>query len=140
MGQSSESPSLKGDLPPPRVNMIVCYQHYVRRCTFAVACTEKMAIISSSFGPAVSYYHFTSKDALTCLFRLFLLKQGNPAFSYRTGFHCNIAVLSLCHCFYCTAVSEKVFTASLKLLLLLRCFYCITIIDNIYCIFVVFTV
>ena len=45
------------------------------------------------------------------------LEQGNPVFSYRTGFHCHTVLLFLCNCFNCTAVSKKY-------LLLLWCFYC----------------
>ena len=44
-------------------------------------------------------------------------KQGNPAFSYRTGFYYHTVLLFMINSFNCTA-------ASIKLLLLLRSFYC----------------
>ena len=48
----------------------------------------------------------------------FRLKQGNPAFSYRTGFHCNILL------YYHYIIASTVLLFLKKFLLLLWSFYC----------------
>ena len=70
-----------------------------------------------------------------------VMKQGNPAFSYRTGFHC--IILHYYHYIIASTVLQflkKFFTASLKLftaskmLLLYCCFW-----KSFYCFFEAFT-
>ena len=54
-------------------------------------------------------------------------KQGNPAFSYRTGFHYYTVLLFLYNLLLLHCCVYKAHTAPLKLLLFQQCFTCITV-------------